>query len=62
MEGTFWEKFGLSLVILGMVIGAIGAAGSFLVSGWMISVFYVGFFMTLLGFAIAVLTKAGPKK
>jgi len=62
MEGTHWEKFGVLLIVLGLVIGAIGGAGSFLVSPWAIWIFYLGFLVAIVGFAIAVFTKVGTKE
>ncbi len=62
MEGSFWEKLGLMLIVTGLIIAGIGAAASFAWGTWMSAFFYLGFIMAIFGFAIAVLTKFGDKK
>jgi uncharacterized membrane protein YoaK (UPF0700 family) len=61
MEGDSWEKLSLFLIILGFVIGAIGAVLTF-VWGLTNLIFYIGFFVTIIGFAIAVLYRIKEKK
>lgn len=62
MEGSFWEKFGLLLIITGLIVAGIGAAASFSWGTGLAVFFYLGFIMAMFGFAIAVLTKFGDKK
>ena len=51
------RKLGLFFIILGIIIGFIGAAASF-VWGWgLMGFFYLGFVLTLIGFVFAVLSK-----
>jgi hypothetical protein len=55
------EKFSLLLIVLGIILGAIGAAAAFLVANWLVIVFYAGFLLMIAGFAVAVLSKIGAK-
>jgi len=56
------EKFSLLLIALGFVIGIIGAALAFAWSAGFAVLFYLGFFITIVGFAFAVLYKIREKK
>ena len=63
MEQERAEKFSLILIVLGFVIGAIGAAVTFLWSAGFVVLFYLGFFIAIIGFAFAVLYRIRePKK
>jgi NADH:ubiquinone oxidoreductase subunit 6 (subunit J) len=62
MEGSFWDKLGLLLIITGLIIAGIGAAASFAWGAGLAAFFYLGFIMALAGFAIAVLARFGNKK
>ena len=55
------EKLSLLLIVLGIILGAIGGAGAFFVAGWLVAVFYAGFLLMIMGFAVAVLYKIGAK-
>jgi len=56
------EKFSLLLIVLGFVIGIIGAGLAFLWSPNFAALFYLGFLMALLGFGFAVYSKLTEKK
>ena len=60
-EREFAEKSGLTLIVSGLIIGAIGAAAGFFLGPAWFAVFYLGFLLAIVGFAIAVLHKAGKK-
>ncbi len=62
MEGDSWEKLSLFLIILGFVIGAIGAALAFAWSPVFAALFYLGFFIAIIGFGFAVLYRIKEKK
>jgi len=51
------RKTGLFFIIVGFIIAAIGAAATFLWSAGMVAMFYLGFFVAIIGFALAVLSK-----
>ena len=51
-------KAGLFLIVFGLIMGGIGAAAAFLVSSGLIWIFYVGFFLMIMGFIVALLSKA----
>ena len=55
------SKFALFLIILGMIIAAIGAAATFAWSAALIVLFYIGFVVAIIGFAIAVLEAVSNK-
>ena len=56
------EKFSLLLIVMGFVIGIIGAALAFLWSASFSALFYLGFFIAITGFAFAVYSKLTEKK
>ena len=56
------EKFSLLLIVLGVVIGVIGAALAFLWSPVFAALFYLGFLIAILGFAFAVYSRFKEKK
>jgi len=56
------EKFSLLLIVIGFIIGIIGAALTFLWSAGFSALFYLGFFITIVGFAFAVYSKLKEKK
>jgi hypothetical protein len=54
------RKIGLFLIVLGMIVGFIGAVAAFV---WgLVIFFYLGFFVTVTGFAIVVLSRIGESK
>jgi hypothetical protein len=61
-EGERPEKFSLLLIVLGFIIGIIGAALAFAWSPVFSALFYLGFFIVILGFAFAVYSKLTEKK
>ena len=61
MEGDFQEKLGVYLLLLGLIIGTIGAVVTFFLANWLVAVFYLGFFLAIIGFAIAVLYRIQKK-
>ncbi len=56
------EKFSLLLIVLGFVAGAIGGALTFLWSPSFSALFYLGFLVTIIGFAYAVLYRLHARK
>jgi len=62
MEQESAEKFSLYLIVIGFIIGIIGAAAAFAWSAGFAVLFYLGFFITIVGFAFAVLYKIKEKK
>jgi len=56
------EKFSLLLIVLGFVIGGVGAALTFLWSAVFVALFYLGFLIVIIGFAFAVYSKLKEKK
>jgi amino acid transporter len=51
------RKLGTFFIILGLILGIIGAIGTFAWSGSLAGLFYLGFFMAIIGFFIALLSK-----
>jgi hypothetical protein len=56
------QKFSMLLLALGFIIGAIGAVAAFLWSLAFAVLFYLGFFITIIGFGFAVYSKLKEKK
>ncbi|MCJ7816378.1 MAG: hypothetical protein MUP55_00845 [Candidatus Aenigmarchaeota archaeon] len=56
------EKFSLLLIVIGFIIGIIGAAVTFAWSAGFAALFYLGFFIAIIGFAFAVYSKLTEKK
>jgi hypothetical protein len=56
------EKFSLLLIVVGFIIGGIGAGLAFFWSPNFAALFYLGFLMALLGFGFAVYSKLTEKK
>jgi amino acid transporter len=51
------RKLGTFFIILGLILGVIGAVATFAWSGSLAGLFYLGFFMAIIGFFIALLSK-----
>ncbi|MCX6814851.1 MAG: hypothetical protein NTY20_04360 [Candidatus Aenigmarchaeota archaeon] len=62
MEGGRPGKFSLFLILLGFIIGIIGAAAAFAWSAGFVVLFYLGFFIAIIGFAFAVYSELKEKK